>query len=372
MAKKKFYIAATGQHKGKTTSTLGIAASLQELGYNVGYCKPVGQQHVTINNQLADKDVVLFGSTLNFTVNPEIHSPVIIASGVTTDFIEDPSQFSFKEDIKKAQQKLDEEYEIMVYEGTGHSGVGSVIGLSNAQVAKLLDAEVILVVEGGIGKTIDRLNLNLALFREQGIKVRGIIVNKVHVDKMDKVKLYLQKHLDNMGLPLLGVLPYDRSLSYPILGTIRRVIKGRMIFNNLFLANQVEDILAGSLIEIDEFTYFQNIVLVVNYSRYREALHKIIESAKEREIEGTPLSGIIITSDGRKNKWYSEEQLHDPYIEEHQIPLMTTSLDTYDTVVAISRIEVKINVKTPWKVRRATELIQENIDVEALLKPREE
>ena len=40
---------------------------------------------------------------------------------------------------------------MVVYEGTGHPGVGSVVDLSNAEVARQLESEVILVLEGGIG-----------------------------------------------------------------------------------------------------------------------------------------------------------------------------------------------------------------------------
>ncbi|MEL6392284.1 MAG: dethiobiotin synthase [Bacteroidota bacterium] len=44
----RLYIAATSQHVGKTTSTLGLMAAIKERGINVGYCKPVGQQFVDL------------------------------------------------------------------------------------------------------------------------------------------------------------------------------------------------------------------------------------------------------------------------------------------------------------------------------------
>ncbi len=60
-----------------------------------------------------------------------------------------------------------------MYEGTGHPGVGSVVDMSNAQVAQLLGAPVVMIVEGGIGSTIDLLNMNLALFRERRVPRKG-------------------------------------------------------------------------------------------------------------------------------------------------------------------------------------------------------
>lgn len=360
-------IAASGQHIGKTTCTLGIVVSLQKMGLNVGYCKPVGQQHLKVNGKLADKDTILFGNFLKFPVHPSDHSPVILASGVTTAYLDDPTQFSFKEDILSAAETLEEQHEFVVYEGTGHPGVGSIIDLSNAQVAKLLNAPVILVVEGGIGKTIDRLNLSLALFREQGVEVVGIIVNKVHGDKLERAKHYLEKAMLTYGVPILGMIPYDRILSHPIMSTICGAIFGKVLYHKDQLDNQVEDILAGSLIEIDEFTYFQNLLLVVNHSRFKEAIHKIKRVAFQRNIEKCPLSGVIITGDGRRNQWYDSTQFYDEYLAEHKTPIVSTTLDTYDTVVKISRIEVKINTHTPWKVSRAVELIQDHVELEKIL-----
>lgn len=366
MKLNKVFIAASGQHIGKTTCTLGLVVSLQSMGHDVGYCKPVGQQHLSIDGQLADKDTILFGNFLKFQVKPKIHSPVIIASGVTTEYLDNPEKFNFKESIVEGSKTLEAQHEIVVYEGTGHPGVGSIVDLSNAQVAKLVDAPVIFIVEGGIGKSFDKLNLSLALFREQGCKVIGIIVNKVHLDKLERVREYVGKALKKLDLPLLGVIPYDRTLSYPIMSTIRQAVFGKVLFHMEQLDNQVEEILAGSLIEIDEFTYFHNLLLVVNHSRFKEAIQKIKMVAYQRDMDKSPLSGVIITGDGRHNHWYNPSEFSDEYLSEHKTPVITTSLDTYDTVVKISRIEVKINTHTPWKVSRAIELIKDHVDLSTL------
>ncbi|MEM8525286.1 MAG: AAA family ATPase [Bacteroidota bacterium] len=360
---KKLYIAATGQHKGKTTCTLGLAAAIQRMGINVGYCKPVGQKHLIIDGKMTDKDAVLFEDMLNFKVRPEIHSPIIIASGVTADFIQKPEQFDFKTQIKNAATYLEQEHDIIVYEGTGHVGVGSIINLSNAQVAKMLGAEVILIAEGGIGRTFDRLNLNLALFREQNVPIKGIIINKIHADKLAHVRAHIEARLNQIGIPLLAALPFDRTLSFPLISTINKSIKGKVLLNAHRLDNQVEEILAGSSLEIDEFTYFQNMLLITNQNNFKLAIEEIEQHAKERGLDTAPLSGVILTSGSKLN----EELLNHPYLVENEIPVLVTIMDTYDTVVAISSIDVKINTKTPWKIEKAIELIQENLNVEALI-----
>ena len=47
--------------------------------------------------------------------------------------------------------------------------------------------------------------------------------------------------------------------------------------------------------------------------------------------------------------------------------MVRTELDTYGSVLQISKIEVKINRDTPWKVRQAVELIGEHVDIDLLI-----
>ncbi|MEE2644482.1 MAG: AAA family ATPase [Myxococcota bacterium] len=370
--RRQIYIAATGQHKGKTTCTLGVVSGLQSLGYNVGFCKPVGQQHLTLNGKVVDKDAVLFGDAIGFEVEQDLHSPIVTPSGFTARYLESPEDFDLPQKIKHAQAELLRRHEVVVYEGTGHPGVGSVIGLSNAKVAAMLGAEVFIIVEGGIGRTIDELSLSLSIFEREGVKVSGVIINKVHPDKIERVTRYNQIALDRLGIPLLGVIPYDATLSFPVLSTIVRKLNARQLTCLDRVDNRVEELLAGSLIEVDEFTLFQNLLLVVNHSRFQQAVDRIESAARQRAIQVAPLSGVIVTGDGRQGREVSTQDVSHPYLQQHDVPVITTPYDTYDSVVRIKQIDVKINTRTPWKVRRAIEIFNENIDLGAIITNSEE
>ena len=188
-----------------------------------------------------------------------------------------------------------------MYEGTGHPGVGSVVNLSNAEVAKIAGAGVIMIVEGGIGSTIDELNMTTALFRENNVELIGVIINKVLPEKIEKVRSYVGKKLKEWNIPLLGILPYDKSLSNPIMETINRAVGGYAIANIDKLDNRVEDFMAGSLVENDESEIDgdKNILLVASKKRLPKAVQKIRNIAAEKGLEVSPLSGVIITGDGR-------------------------------------------------------------------------
>ena len=299
-----------------------------------------------------------------------MHSPVILGSGATSAYLDNPDEFNYRERIYKAADALTKQHEVVVYEGTGHPGVGSVVELSNAEVAKIVGAGVIMVVEGGIGSTIDELNRSAALFREKEVPIIGVIVNKVLPDKMDKVKDYVGKWLKMHNLPLLGVLPFDKSLSNPIMETINRAVNGYVIANYDQMDNMVEEYVAGSLIDNDdtEFTGDANLLLVVSMKRLPKAVKKVKEFEETKGLETSPLSGIIITGDGRHEFSIDTDPVCGDYIRQNKIPVVSTALDTLGSMVKINRIEVKINTRTPWKAQRAIDLIKNNIDMDLLLK----
>ena len=357
---ERIYVAATSQHVGKTTTTLGLVNALRKQNINVGYCKPVGQQFLDLDNFQVDKDAFLFSGVMDFELVSEIHSPVILGKGATADFLDNPNKQNYPEKILKAKNVLEDNYELVVYEGTGHPGVGSVCDLSNADVAELIGSKVILVVEGGIGNTIDKINLSLSLFRSKNIPILGIIVNKVLPEKLDKVHKYIKMYLDKENLPLLGVIPYDKTMAYPLLSTVKNAVNGEVMANKHNLNNQVANTIDSSLMELEEFTNYDHLMLIISSEKLPGALKKIKEFESKNNFSKSTLSGIILTY----HKFIDAESQE--YIDDNEIPVIHTQMDTYGAVVKISKIEVKINPRTPWKIHRAEELISQHVNLDLL------
>ncbi len=55
----RVFIAATRQNDGKTTTSLGLLAMLQQRYPRIGYIKPVGQRFVLVEALKIDEDSVL-------------------------------------------------------------------------------------------------------------------------------------------------------------------------------------------------------------------------------------------------------------------------------------------------------------------------
>ena len=61
MKKTAFFIGSTGQNVGKTTTCLGLLAGFKKRVKDVGFLKPIGQEHVeSASGLIVDKDVILF------------------------------------------------------------------------------------------------------------------------------------------------------------------------------------------------------------------------------------------------------------------------------------------------------------------------
>src|SRR5436309_14347799 len=208
----RVFIAATRQNEGKTTMSLGLIAALQRRYPRVGYIKPVGQRFVEIEEQKIDEDTVLMDSVYRLNCPLVDMSPIAVEPDFTRKYLQSSNNEALVRKIQNAFDRVAWEKEFVLCEGSGHAGVGSVFDLSNAQVAKILGAKVIIVTQGGIGRPIDEVSLNQALFEKEGVEIIGVILNKVLDTKVNSVTDFARRGLKRKDLELLGVLPHEQML----------------------------------------------------------------------------------------------------------------------------------------------------------------
>ena len=225
---RQLYLAATGQNRGKTTASLGLVDGFLQRGLRTGFMKPVGQRTVIDEGVPADEDAVLMRSVFGLPEPYQVMSPVHIPRGFTKRYIAGDVVEDLAATIRRAHDTF-RDHDVVLIEGTGHAGVGAVIGLSNAVVAASLGAPAVIVSEGGVGRPIDEIVLNAALFERHGVPVAGAIVNKVDVAAQPGIRSVLERGLAPYGIPLLGILPVRPILSNPTLEMIEEGLDGELI-----------------------------------------------------------------------------------------------------------------------------------------------
>ena len=243
---RQLYLAATGQNRGKTTTSLGLLNGFLSRGLRTGFMKPVGQRTVIDHGEPADEDAVLMHETFGLREPYSVMSPIHIPRGFTKAYIAGEVVDDLGERILRAQAHY-RDHDVLLIEGTGHAGVGAVIGLSNARVAAMLGSPTVIVSEGGVGRPIDEIVLNTALFRANGVTVAGAIVNKVDIDAQPGIAKVIASGLAPYDIPLLGVLPVRPILSNPTLEMILEGVHGEVLHEGPDLERVIDDVAVGAM-----------------------------------------------------------------------------------------------------------------------------
>ncbi len=233
------YITGFRQHAGKTFTSLGIISLLRKVmdPSLIGYIKPVGQELVQLpDGKKIDKDATLIEKFAQIPdINLDSISPVRLGSGFTKSYLRKGNHL---EETRKLEDTILQSIKnlsnkrVIIAEGSGHPGVGGIVGLSNADVSNLIDADIIFLSGGGIGKALDMLEVDLSYFLYKKSRVRGLIFNKLIPEKIESVKEFITEDLLNrkygaFGGPLriLAFLPEVDFLSKPSMKTILDKIK---------------------------------------------------------------------------------------------------------------------------------------------------
>ncbi|RLN74424.1 hypothetical protein BBJ28_00018762 [Nothophytophthora sp. Chile5] len=206
--KAAVYVAATRQHVGKTSTCLGLLQGLTARLDHIGFLKPVGQESVEVEGGTlrVDKDVAVAKGRNQYLIMP----------GYTKRFLDGKITVESQlEKIRQSFERITADNEFTVVEGTGHTGVGSIVDCNNARIAAELGVDMVLIANGGLGSAFDDLALNYSMCRAHNVKIRGVILNKVLHDRVDMVREYFPKAMKHWGdeVPLIGVVPNLPSLS---------------------------------------------------------------------------------------------------------------------------------------------------------------
>ena len=377
------FVLGTDQDIGKTVTCIGIIAKLlsSEHGYSVsdiGYIKPVGQQTVTVLSGEgltieADKDAVLLTTLLGIECcGYEKMSPVVWKDGLTATYIDeaskgDPAQGrnAFLDSIRDAYQHVIRGKQVVLVEGTGQPGVGSVAGISNGDVINALrgmgvEVFVIMVTKGGIGSTIDQVFPYMMALDHLGTQVNGVIINGVIPAKMDKVRHYLGDYYERVFSALYG----DRLKAQPpptILGYVPTIPELRLPTMRLIAEYFAKE--RGSAMEIIAPADFDTdgcrlvrklkvISLGFGYEHFLEPGDAVIVGVNANDVilamlllhermvrkYGTGLSGLILSC---KQVGGLAEQIRE-LVSAGDLPTITLNFDSADIVQRVEGLTVKI------------------------------
>jgi BioD-like phosphotransacetylase family protein len=356
---RRIFVAATRMNDGKTTTCLGLTAALQAMGLHVGYIKPIAQRVVMSGDDQVDEDTLLIDGLFDLDIPIAAMSPVAIGPDFTKQYLENPDEIGpqLKDRICRAFDRSAYGKDIVVVEGSGHAGVGSVFGASNADNARVLNSKAIIVAAGGIGKPIDEIALNKALFDKAGVEVVGAILNKVLPDKIDFIRDFAGRGLRKLGVPLLGVVPLQETLVYPNLDQVAYETKARWIHQPEGL-RRVRRVVIGAMSARRHAEYLRVPGTLVIVPGDREDLLEAFilgDGAKS-------LSGVIFSNGLLPNEDIVRR------MKDAGISLAAVEAESFAVTARINNMSVKTMRQDADKIPIIEKMISESVDIAGLLR----
>ena len=232
---KCIMVQGTASNAGKSVVVAALCRMFSQRGYRVS---PFKSQNMSLNSfttqenrEIAMAQVLqaeAAGVEPHHHMNPVLLKPkedftsqVIVHGKPAGDMNFYHYQHNFREQalraINESLDALSNDYDIIVMEGAGSPAEINMldVDLANMQIARLADADVILVADidkGGVFASI--AGTFQLLPPEDRQRIKCIIINKFR-GNLDILMPGIRQIEDIVGVPVLGVLPYDPGLKLP-------------------------------------------------------------------------------------------------------------------------------------------------------------
>jgi BioD-like phosphotransacetylase family protein len=357
---KNLFITSTRHNEGKTLVTLGLTSAFSRKVRGVGYMKPVGKGSVEFAGEPIDHDAVLIKEACKIPAFVRDMGPVCY-DGFPTQWISQEGRESVVKKIQASFDRISANRELMVIEGTGNAAAGAAFGLSNAFMAKLLDAKVVLVASGGVGQPTDEIFLNKNFFDKAGVEVVGAIVNKAYPHEFERIDHWMRRALEAMGIRLLGVIPYEDELARATTLNLFERFRGRVLNGDAQAGQPLGRVVLGAMSASSALEQLTGHVTLICPSDREDVLVAALSAMYLSGRKDITLASIVVTGGGK----LSDMALK--MIRRTTIPVLHVEPDAYAVLAEVHAANFKILPQDDAKIRRAIEIVQERVDVNQVL-----
>lgn len=193
MVCKSIFVTATGTDIGKTYISALLVKKLRESGFNCGYYKPALSGAIKQpDGSLLPGDCDFVVKTAGLDVNPEDCVTYCFEEAVSPHLAAERLGVKIeKSKIKSEFEQRKKNYDYLVVEGAG--GITCPFNMKEEilllpDIIKALGLNAVIVADGGLG-TINSVLLTVEYAKQQGINIKGLILNNFKEDNF--------MHLDN-------------------------------------------------------------------------------------------------------------------------------------------------------------------------------
>ena len=318
------FLAPTGFGGGLNSVSLGLIRALESAGLKVGFFKPIAQPFPV--DQGRERSCILVEKTLN------LPSPEPLALEQVERQLADGELDLMLEEVVSRFQHAAAGKDVVIVEGMVPTTSSDYTSRINTQLAKSLDAEIILIAAQGkdsLKRMAERIEIQAQQFGgAKDPKVLGVILNKVKSE--DGVPAFIERlkeHLPLLGssdFQLLGAIPFAEELNALRTRDIVELLGAQVLDAGEADQRRVGKIVLCARAVPNTVQLLRSGVLVVTPGDRDD----IILAASLASLNGEKLAGLLLTGDFTP----------DPRILElcktalaGGLPVMMVSTNSYDT-----------------------------------------
>lgn len=353
------FLAPTGFGGGLNSISLGLIRALESAGLKVGFFKPIAQPFPV--DQGRERSCILVERTLNLT------SPEPLPLEQVERQLADGEIDLLLEDVVSRFQQVAVGKDVVIVEGMVPTRESNYTQRINTQLAKSLDAEVILIAAQGsdsLKRLAERIEIQAQLYGgAKDPKVLGVILNKVKTEEglpafVDSLKQHLPL-LGSADFQLLGAIPFSEELNALRTRDIAELLGAQVLNAGEADQRRVNKIVLCARAVPNTVQLLRSGVLVVTPGDRDD----IILAASLASLNGEKLAGLLLCSDFAP----------DPRILElckaaldGGLPVMTIETNSYDTANNLFGLNKETPADDIERATRVTDFIAKHLHPEFL------
>jgi phosphate acetyltransferase len=354
-----FLIVPTDYGVGLTSISLGLVRALELAGLKVGFCKPIAQQHSSDSGPERSSELIARTHGLK--------SPKPLDLAYVEQRLSEGQLDELLEEIISLHQQAAVGHDVVIVEGMVLSPQASYARQINLQIAKSLDADVIVVSAAesdNLKELFDRIEILMQLFGgAKAPNVLGVILNKVrHPDAVEvfaKKLSELSSLHDGAPLRVLGNIPWQKQLTAPRTRDVAELLGAHVLYAGDYEQRRVQTIILCARAVSNTVELLKPGVLVVTPGDRDD----IIMAASLASVNGVPLAGLLLCGDFDP----------DPRIMalchgalKTGLPVMTVKSNSYNTATNLDRMNQEIPIDDRERAELVTDFVASHIDHERL------
>lgn len=352
MAKPAKYllVASTEAYCGKSATILGLSHLAQAKDLSIGYGQPLVVNFDANSSDSAAKDGKFLASILG--LSPSHAKPPLLS--LDRNLINQRLQGGNSHDYGATLREYVSQIagDLVFLEGPSNLWEGSIFNLSVPEIALEVDASILLVARYHPHLSVGSL---LTAKKFLGDRLLGVVINDIPPGEVSTAAETIKPYLENQQIPVLGMIPQDRILNSVSVSEIAKRLKGKVLCCAEHLDWMVESLSIGAM----------NVNSALGYFRQRENM-AVVTGGDRAELQMAALETsthcLILT--GR----IPPKELIIERAESLDIPIISVDTDTLTTVEVIDNAFGKVPLQEEIKVQQIKRLMEQNFDLDRLLK----